>query len=337
MIIGKAISPFALRKKNGGGGGNDPDAQLFITATGISGTNATATNQLVLDLKSANIWNKMKAVYPLVGGTATSHKFNLLNPSDTNGAFRLVFAGGVTHSSTGVLFGGVNGWADTFMNMSTNFSTFDVHLSANINSDFVGTLAQGHIGANAGATSCNRLGATSATNETSLLGGTTAGTYGILKTVTSTTYSQLATVATDGSNNIYAAGFEANGGYGGQATATWIKTDSSGALQTYRTFTNNAGGATYYYGIKYNSVGNLDVVGSFGTGESINQLPADGSKTGTYTVNSISVTYATATTAIATSTLTDTTGTSIASGVLTEATGTGTDAAGSQTSYLTLL
>ena len=52
MIIGKAISPFALRKKNGGGsGGTDADAQAFITGTGISGTNATATNQLVLDLK----------------------------------------------------------------------------------------------------------------------------------------------------------------------------------------------------------------------------------------------------------------------------------------------
>jgi hypothetical protein len=43
MILGKAISPFALRKKNGGG--NDADAQAFITATGISGTNATATNE----------------------------------------------------------------------------------------------------------------------------------------------------------------------------------------------------------------------------------------------------------------------------------------------------
>ena len=77
MIIGKAISPFTLRKKNGGGGGTDPDAQAFITATGISGTNATATNQLVLDLKSANIWTKMKAVYPMVGGTSTTCKFNL--------------------------------------------------------------------------------------------------------------------------------------------------------------------------------------------------------------------------------------------------------------------
>lgn len=186
MIIGNAISVCDLRKK--GSVPTDADAQAFITATGISGTNATATNQLVIDLKNANIWSKMKCVYPLVGGTATSHKFNLKDPRDLDAANRLVFAGGVTHSSTGVLFGGVNGWVDTFMNMSTNFTAYDIHLSANINSDWVGILSQGHIGANAGATSCNRLGATSATNETSLLGGTTAGTYGVLKTVTSTTH-----------------------------------------------------------------------------------------------------------------------------------------------------
>ena len=187
MIIGKAISPFRIKRRNGTVP-TDADAQAFITASGISGTEATATNQLVIDLKAANIWTKMKAVYPLVGGTATSHKFNLLNPVDSNGAYRLVFAGGVTHSSTGILFGGVNGWADTFMNMSTNFTAYDIHLAANINSDWVGTLQQGHIGANAGATSCNRLGANSSILETSLFGGTSATTYGVNTTVTSTTH-----------------------------------------------------------------------------------------------------------------------------------------------------
>ena len=77
MIIGKAISPFSIKRRNGGGGGgNDADAQAFITASGISGTEATAINTLVVNLKSANIWTKMKALYPMVGGTATSCKFN---------------------------------------------------------------------------------------------------------------------------------------------------------------------------------------------------------------------------------------------------------------------
>lgn len=123
MIIGKAISPFALRKKNGGGGGgNDPDAQLFITATGISGTNATATNQLVVDLKAANIWTKMKAVYPMVGGTSTTCKFNLKNPVDSNAAYRLAFNGGGTFSSNGYLPNGTNAYANTFLIPSTAYS-----------------------------------------------------------------------------------------------------------------------------------------------------------------------------------------------------------------------
>lgn len=130
MIIGKAISPFALRKKtNGGGGGNDPDAQAFITATGITGTNATATNQLVIDLKTANIWTKMKALYPMVGGTATTHKFNLKNPLDTNAAFRLVFNGGWTHSANGALPNGTNAYANTFLNSLSNLTGTSTHLS----------------------------------------------------------------------------------------------------------------------------------------------------------------------------------------------------------------
>jgi len=124
MIIGKAISPLTLKKKsNGGGGGIDADAQAFITTTGISGTNATATNQLVLDLKAANIWTKMQVIYPFVGGTsAFTHKFNLKDPRDLNAAFRLVFSGGGTFSANGYLPNGVNAFADTFFapNIYTN-------------------------------------------------------------------------------------------------------------------------------------------------------------------------------------------------------------------------
>jgi hypothetical protein len=140
MIIGKAISPFALRKKNGGGG-NDADAQLFITATGISGTNATAINTLVVDLKSANIWTKMKAVYPMVGGTATTCKFNLKNPLDTNAAFRLTFFGGGTFSANGYLPNGTNSYADTFLIPSTSLTLNSSHLSFYSRTNNVGTYA----------------------------------------------------------------------------------------------------------------------------------------------------------------------------------------------------
>ena len=99
----------------------DADAQAFITATGITDlTQKNAINQLVLDLKAYSIWTKFKAIYPMIGGTATTHKYNLKNPLDTDAAFRLVFSGGWTHSVTGALPNGTNGYADTFYNPNVN-------------------------------------------------------------------------------------------------------------------------------------------------------------------------------------------------------------------------
>lgn len=149
MIIGKAISPFALRKKSSGGG-NDPDAQLFITATGISGTNATAINQLVINLKAANIWTKMKAIYPMVGLNSTTYKFNLKNPIDSNAAYRLAFFGGGTFSANGYHPGGVNGYADTFLNSSLNLNMNNAHLSYYSRTQTIST-TQSDIGNNVNA------------------------------------------------------------------------------------------------------------------------------------------------------------------------------------------
>jgi hypothetical protein len=94
----------------------DPDAQTFINVTGISGSNATAINNLVVSLKNENLWNNLFAIYPMVGGTATTHKYNLKDPQDTNGAYRLNFQGGWTHNSSGAKPDGVSGtYADTFL------------------------------------------------------------------------------------------------------------------------------------------------------------------------------------------------------------------------------
>lgn len=92
----------------------DPDAQAFLTAAAITNVTITnAINQLCLDLKSNNLWNKLKAAYPFVGGTATTHKWNLKNPLDTDAAFRLTFSGGWFHSSNGAQGNGVNTNANT--------------------------------------------------------------------------------------------------------------------------------------------------------------------------------------------------------------------------------
>jgi len=123
------FTPFAFVKSAPAGGVIDPDAQAFINATGISGSNATAINQLVLDLKGFGIYDLFYAIYPFVGGTADTHKYNLINPADTNGAYRLTFAGGWTHDSNGITGNGTNTEADTHFLPSSSFITDDAHFS----------------------------------------------------------------------------------------------------------------------------------------------------------------------------------------------------------------
>ena len=111
----------------------DSNANAFIVAESGAGVSLTPTqqnaiNQWVVDAKAAGIWTKFKAVYPMIGGTATAHKFNLINPADTNAAFRLQFFGGGTHSANGYLPNGSNAYANTFC-ASNNMALNSVHLS----------------------------------------------------------------------------------------------------------------------------------------------------------------------------------------------------------------
>ena len=140
------INPYRFAS----GGAFDPDAQAFFTASGLTGaTELNAINQLVLDLKAANIWTKMKAIYPMVGGTAALHKWNLKNPLDTNAAFRLVFNGGWTHSSTGALPNGTNAYANTFLSPSTSLTNNNTHISYYSRTNTLGP-NKGLIGASVG-------------------------------------------------------------------------------------------------------------------------------------------------------------------------------------------
>jgi hypothetical protein len=100
--------------------GLDPDAKAFIDATGIVDNNQITTlNTLVINLKTANLWSKMIAIYPYIGGTAFTHKFNLKDPQDLDSSYRLTFFGGWTHSATGALPNGTNAYANTFLGTDT--------------------------------------------------------------------------------------------------------------------------------------------------------------------------------------------------------------------------
>ena len=109
---------------------SDADAQAFVTAANIQDqVEANAINNLVIGMKADGLWTKMKAVYPFVGGTASTHKWNLKNPLDTDAAFRLTFSGGWTHSSTGATPNGTNGYANAFVNVGTNLAQNSTHVS----------------------------------------------------------------------------------------------------------------------------------------------------------------------------------------------------------------
>ena len=124
---------------------SDADAQAFVTAANIQDqVEANAINNLVIGMKADGLWTKMKAVYPFVGGTATTHKWNLKNPLDTDAAFRLVFNGGWTHSANGATPNGTNGYADTFFIPSTHLTTSSAHFSKyNRTNDLAGSKADG--------------------------------------------------------------------------------------------------------------------------------------------------------------------------------------------------
>lgn len=108
----------------------DGNASTFLSAAGITDWKITqAINNLVKDLKTTGIWSKCYAIYPFVGGTSTTHQFNLINPLNTNAAYRLTFTGTWAHSSTGALPNGSNAYATTFINANTVLTQSNTHLS----------------------------------------------------------------------------------------------------------------------------------------------------------------------------------------------------------------
>jgi hypothetical protein len=101
----------------------DTDAQTFFTAlesdaspTTLSNGQKNTVNTFVQAAKAHGYWSKLYAIYPIVGGTASAHKYNLKDPRDLDAAYRLTFNSTPTHSATGIAWsGGTNAFADTHL------------------------------------------------------------------------------------------------------------------------------------------------------------------------------------------------------------------------------
>jgi hypothetical protein len=141
--IGLGIS-IVSQKRLGNGMEYDPSALAFLTQTGIPNTGAVlfggtpqaitgenlwlAVNQLTLDIKFHNGWNTSKGIYPMVGGTSFTHKWNLKDARDLDIAYRLLFGGSIVHSETGAKPNGTNAKANTFIQARTDLGLNDTFL-----------------------------------------------------------------------------------------------------------------------------------------------------------------------------------------------------------------
>ena len=96
----------------GGSTGNGVNG-VFVWGTQLEAGSTATLYQPILTTQQSYISNQFK--------------YNLVNPLDTDAAFRLTFAGGWTHASTGATPNGVNAYANTFLTPSV--SLVDASLS----------------------------------------------------------------------------------------------------------------------------------------------------------------------------------------------------------------
>jgi hypothetical protein len=229
----------------------DADAQAFITAAVLTNpTQQSAINTLVVSLKGFGIWTKMKAIYPFVGGTAALHKWNLKDPQDLDAAYRLVFLGGWTHSSTGALPNGTNGYANTFLNANTALQQFSHHHSFYHNTDNSGTGLRSMGGAQSSSSFTFRT--TIETSGTTL----TFRDLGLTNTETPVTASSLKgfrASSRTANNNMFIV--KADGTSTTSTTTT--ATNALPSLTCYLAAHNNAGAAANYasMSIAFHSLG----------------------------------------------------------------------------------
>ena len=108
---------------------DDPDYTSFYSRVIAAGGTLTseeqlATNELVLDLKTNLIWDKIKVLLPMVGSSAASCAQNLKSSN-----FTATFNGGFTYSADGVKSNGTTGFINTNLNASIDLTTANCHMS----------------------------------------------------------------------------------------------------------------------------------------------------------------------------------------------------------------
>jgi hypothetical protein len=115
--------------------GLDQNVRNFALAANISdSTIINSLDTLVSELKSNNLWNKFYALYPLVGGTADSCKWNLISTA----SFTVNYTGSFNFTSTGLSGSGITSNINTTFTPSVNSAdwatnnSFGVYVNTNV-------------------------------------------------------------------------------------------------------------------------------------------------------------------------------------------------------------
>lgn len=136
LSLGTYVRDYSVA---GGTVAYDADAQAYFTAnTAItSSADKNAINTFYLGLKSDGIYTKIKAMYLPIWGSASASKWNLVNPLDTNGAFRLTFHGTSWAFSSGGMTP-TNAYANTYItSLTTNSNSLGSYVRTNQTSNAV--------------------------------------------------------------------------------------------------------------------------------------------------------------------------------------------------------
>jgi len=97
----------------------DATADAYITAASITdSTQKLAANFEMYTLKAGSVTTGYAALYPIIGGTSTTHSYNMFNPATK----QLTYSGTITHGANGMQGNAANGVATTGVNPSIDLN-----------------------------------------------------------------------------------------------------------------------------------------------------------------------------------------------------------------------
>lgn len=136
----------------GGGISGDPDALAYFTALNITtdltltdGSTLTPTevfnaiNTFFLAIKGGGYYSKFLVIRPCIGGTATRHAYNAVNPVANDAAFYAQYANSPTHDAWGVTHNGSSTNEDSKVVASTRLTNNNFSIGYYQTNDFQST------------------------------------------------------------------------------------------------------------------------------------------------------------------------------------------------------